>query len=475
MREFARRGFAFIFAFLLVATASTSGVVPGASPVGDAQAVEVFQDCGIEDSITFAILSGFLSPNDEGMCRFNPADSTEYENVSKTDAFASYKSHNESLAVFVDTTSNFQQDAKTVAWTKAKMTLINELNNGSSKAQAVAAANQTVEDYYARHERQTMVGWNVFASHLWYIQNSTPLTIEIGGGYSGTFDSKTTKTKTLVNGSDVVVYELTDTGGTTSFSPWDVYQNPLKAENPDTLSNEKAIDTERVRNLWVNYRTQTDQVKSNVDAYADGLFAEYESGELNSTDIARLNPTMIASEAATEHNSTGYMSFAAIQLAAMGYSGDLNASHTVTVNGTTLNGTLFYTGNDSSTGWETGQTYEMGQYNGTFYMAYQPDDTNQSSDIVDLSTYGTNFTIESAVNTNTGESVNTTQPQQYVYASTNVSDLDEELDQLAKLRQEYEDSLNGGGSSGGLNTQVIGGALLVGAAAVLLIQREGNK
>ncbi|PSQ57655.1 hypothetical protein BRD22_01665, partial [Halobacteriales archaeon SW_8_68_21] len=90
---------------------------------------------------------------------------------------------------------------------------------------------------------------------------------------------------------------------------------------------------------------QRQLVSDNLAVAIEETLANYDANELNATDF--LSPTEIASRASTDYQETGYYGFAATTLAAQGYSGNLNTSHTVALaSGETVDGTLFYTGDD---------------------------------------------------------------------------------------------------------------------------------
>ncbi|TVT78897.1 hypothetical protein FQA18_20350, partial [Haloferax volcanii] len=87
------------------------------------------------------------------------------------------------------------------------------------------------------------------------------------------------------------------------------------------------------------------------------------------------------------------------------------------------------------------------------------------------------FTI-TEITARDGSSVQSQNTTQYVYKTTNTSEFVNMTNELESLRQDIEEreqSSGGSGGSGGLDSQALGIALLVGAAAVLLIQREGNE
>lgn len=484
---------AFVFVLLLVSTAATTGVVPGASPVGDATAEWV--DCSFGDSLIGAAYNTLTGADTD--CRWDAGDSIDYENMSNTDGYASLTGVADNTDSYVTTTTNFMQDGRTVAMSKAKITMIQELNNGTSASATKVTVNETVSDYYTRIQMNVFEDWNAKMVQVEYVENSTSLNYNLYR-YAVAPDYRDNKvpigfvtdTVTLHNGTTMNVTRILDEAdGTRTYGPYDngntSYHFELRVEDPNNAGTWTTIvNATNYGREWsgpaltdggipMDANQQASQVKSNMAPYIDTVYAQYAVGEINSTDLALNDPTVIAQEASTDFTSTGYYGSAAIMLASLGAGGDINTSHTiVTGDGTTLNGTLYYVGDDS-TGWDTGTQYNFSDYNGTFYMAVQKDDG--SGTVADLSNYGSNFTITEATNTQTGEAVNTTNPQRYTYDTYNASNLQEELDQLAQLRQEYEDSLSGGGSSGsGLSTRTMGILILAGAAAVLLIQREGQ-
>jgi hypothetical protein len=169
-------------------------------------------------------------------------------------------------------------------------------------------------------------------------------------------------------------------------------------------------------------------VNNNGDAVIDGIYGNFSQGEIDTTDV--LSPSEIAGQAATNYSSTGYYGFAAAELAALGNAGSLNHSHTVErYNGETLDGTLFYTGQDSVT-FSLDDTYDPADYSGSFLMA-----TNDG--IVELTRP---FTITDQVNTRTDETVGNVDAERYVYDRTSADQFKEALDQLQQVRQSFEDS-----------------------------------
>ena len=116
---------AFVFALLLVSAAAISGFVPGASPVGDASAE--WKDCTLADPLLGAAYNTLIGA-DSG-CRWESGTSADYENMSATDAYASGIAMRDATNSYVSTTGNFLENGRAVAMSKAKIEMVNELNN----------------------------------------------------------------------------------------------------------------------------------------------------------------------------------------------------------------------------------------------------------------------------------------------------------------------------------------------------------
>lgn len=464
MGESLRRLGAVLTALLLIS--GGVGMSPAGPAVGTASAEWV--DCGLSDPLLGAAYNTIIGA-DSG-CRWSAGTSTDYENISQTDAYASALGMKDSADSYTTAVGNFQQNARTVAYSKAKLTMVNELNNGSTVSVARAAVNETVESYYSRQQTEIVADWEAKMTQAGYLIGSQNLTSRVDNETVDSFDGYLNNSYTLANGTSTDVLQLRIvSGGTGTGMGWGNPGAYFEAQDPDTSTYTDVVRAREYLDLFNEADSQATQVKANMAPYVDEVYAQYAVGELNSTDLATIDPAVIGQEASTSFNSTGYYGQAAIMLASIGAGGDLNASHNLTVGSTTLDGTLFYTGDDAPTnGWNTSQTYNMSDYSGTFYMAVQKPDGNGT--VVDLETYGSSFTINTATNTQTGESLNATKVQTYTYDSTNASALAEEIDRLRALREEYESQATGGGGIGidigGAGTGVI---VALGAVVILMV------
>lgn len=481
-----RRVGALALALLIVTTAALSGVGGPASPVSTA-AADWSEECELTDTLIGAAWNTLIGA-DSG-CRWESGTHTDWENVTATDGYASALSMKDAADSYTTTTGNFMENTRTVAYSKAKITLINELNNGSSVSVAQNEVNQTVREYYSRIQLEAAKDFGAKAMHAHYLANSTGLTAEVGDSnpYATPMNAKITLINGTVgryhtigwdDGTYVRYYILTDERSLQPQSTNGGYED-LQVTDPDNGGQTTVLSTEPYWSIVNSAKSQSNQVLANMDPYVDEVYAQYAAGEINSTNLAMNDPTVIANEASTSLNSTGYYGHASIMLASLGAGGDVNVSHTVeTSDGTVMNGTLFYTAQDApETGWATNTTYNFSDYNGTFYYSVARNDG--TAGIVDLENYGENFTLTKATNTKTGESVETTVVHRYTYDSTNVSALAEEIERLQELREEYEhQKTSAAGGSGPLsgfsNREIMIGVGALAVVAYIYGREEDN-
>ena len=491
MRGALRRVGAVALALVLVTTAALSGVGGPASPTGTASAE--FVNCDLNErsveqhAVHFALnsLTGNINTD---KCHW--AANSDTANVTATDAYASALGLEDTADTFTTTNDNFMNDTRSVAMSKAKLSMVNALNNGSSESQVHLMVNQTITEYYAQIELNIVKDYNARVQQYSYWNQNTSATLgRTNPDDRYDFSDMNGMTKqayeyTLLNGSTTTIYVFanrhTQTTGpdlsqinyesdTTPASSGDV----MGIKDPSGQSGAAIIPTRKYESLLQRPSNQVEQVKANMGPLVDATFSQYQAGDLNMTDYAYLDPSTIGSEAATSLNSTGYYSYASIQLAAMGATGNVSHSHTVNIGGSTYNGTLFYTGNDLTNGLETGTTYDVSDYSGVFYMAVQPSNTSKPARIVTLGSLGSSFTIDSATNTKTGEAVNTTVTHEYVYDTADASALQDEIDRLEALRDYYESQQSSGGGGGwGIGTEDKGLIALAAIALILIATRN---
>lgn len=487
---------------LMLISGMWAPILGGASPVQRAQA-EWSEECDITDSLLGAAYNTITGAATG--CRWIAGDQTDVENLTATDAYATSLALKDSQDSYVSTTNNFVQNTRTVAMSKAKIEVVNGLNNGDSVSVTHNEVNQTIRDYYSRVEVEIIKDWNAKARQIDYLTNtslSMTLYAQTSAGVGGEITNEGAPSPypatnyTLRNGSQIEVWALGDAPyPVTPVGEGNGYDGYVVANDPSSGSSPEVLDTSKYGYIGMSYNPQDhasanaqllNQIQAqsqwavdNMAEYVPAVYDQYAAGEIDSTDLATSDPSVIASEASTSYNDTGYYSYAAIQLAAVGVGGNVNVSHQlVTGDGTNLNGTLYYTDSDTpADGWATGTTYNFSDYNGTFYFVRSED---TGSRVVELSTYGENFTIQQATNTDTGEEVTATQIQTYTYSTANASNLAAEIEKLKELRAEYQAQQTtgdvgcvaacGDGSSVFPKNGLI--YVVIGAAAVLLLSRQ---
>jgi len=478
---------AVVFAALLV-TASLGGPVSQ-----DARAWEMGTqgECDGTDFLLSMAANGGLIGNQilSGDCALRFSD--DEDATTDLDHYQQGVSYESQSDGFLTSYENFGQDTRSVAWSKAKITIVNSMNDGNTSSATKTLANETVDDYYSQQQAEIVRQWDRVVRSAEYTWSATNGSVTFNNNQLAGFatvevelyNGTTMWTRVPVddtNGADIPLAGLTRTGNNKNHtgvssnddgSYWNSVErddNNLEWVDPDGSDNARPIGNNRLYNLGNDISSQRAQVKDNIDQYVDGVYTDYQEGELNTTDVA--DPTTLAGQAATEYNDSGYYSFASISLASLGYAGNMNSSVTVSTANGTVDGTLFYTADDLD-GFTVGETYDPSTLNGTVYMAVQEDDNNGTVRILDDT-----FTIESATNPETGESMDNVSVEEYTYDSTNSSELASELDRLSELRQEYEDMSSGGsggGDSGASSNLLL--VLLAGAAgAAILMGRNGG-
>ena len=498
----ARRGATLVVVGLLISTAVLSGIGGPVSPVETVEA-GYFEGCQFSDSLTFAIGASLgLSDQD---CTFYQPDSNTDE-LAQTDAYANALGLADQQNTFQDTSENFAQDARSVAWAKAKISIVNDLNNNVSEAQAKENAKQVVEDYYLTQEKNAMKSYSDTLVQLDYLDDANQSALYYvdpdGSGDNNwielqarhaTFNSSI-NSSVQVDGRYPAILE--SGGGIDGRTGW---RTPYDATNKNTTGlwggtasqpiayarNVDGTEKQIWNASWYSARQNTltqqyNQITANIDAYVNETYAAYQAGEIDSTDLAASDPTTIATQAATDYNSTGYYGLASAQLAALGLSGNETISHVVntTKNGSVrqISGTVFYTGEDSQS-FETGTEYDPTNLNGTVYMSVATIKNDNGSELNRSGGFyhvDEPFTIVEATNTRSGDPVNTTTMETRNYTTTNVSHLAEEIDRLKEQREFYEEQAASSGGVGldfgGTGTGII--IALAAVAALFIFTRE---
>jgi len=384
---------------------------------------------------------------------------------------------------------NYLTDARQIAYAEGKIAAVEALKDGAVAEQAKFEANQSVDQYYQSIYVNTGSGYSTGVQQAKYVYEREYAQTDATGSWVYPVAADGSKlqfaanpweeaTVELPNGNTTIwAYRLSSGELVTPFpnktsapggGPY-ITGPSLRVVGPDDTSDTRSggaytsiADSQTFGNIVSEVDSQRTQVKDNLAVTIDGTLAEIDPANITTTDF--LSPSEIASRASTDYESTGYYGFAAAQLAATGYQGNLNTSHTIErASGEQVEGTLFYTGNDLDQ-FQNGSRYDPTAYNGTFLFATNGDGIQELT---------APFEIVQQTDTQTGDPVGNATLQSYVYNTTTTDGLNEDLSLLSQVAEEYDEASTASGGFGlpeGTNTRVIVGLLIL--AGLLLATRD---
>lgn len=510
-----RRLLAIGFVLLLVVQASA----PAAAQSGP----ETPEECqrGYLESAWQAI-TGTYEYN-TGRCH----EAAAHQNASAADIYASGLALADMQQGQQVALGNNLEYSRTVVRASAKAEALRQFQNGSNESVAMAAVNDTIEEYYATlqanlletHEAQlAQVEYNLNAENqegvnvLWFEgsnNNLEPwgeqldLAWSLSSGSDGLAAWQNYSTS-LVNGTTVNYTGFTQEGGG-EYEFLDTVDDTAEiGVSPD--QNEAnvylAYDGEYYKESWNEIESLTTGVKSNASTYVSNLYATYDNySDMNISEV--IDPLTMAQEFNTNLNTTGSYGWQAAEIGLTGIEGSVNESFTIQYtpfsNHTPVNmpANLNVT-SEPSYRYQTGQTVNI---SGTFFTSWAPSSTNGS--FVTGTTYNTSnanspvmfivqtqngthtaeldgeFTITELTDVTTGESLNETTLETKNQQTFNASSTREELLALAEYRDTVSGTYSTGGGGGGFNFgdlslggAAISGLLVLGGA--LLVIGNGN-
>lgn len=531
---------------LVVSTAALGGVGGPASPVGSADAQLIASCDGDSAAVLYSILGLDLD-----FCTASTNSLETYENMTQTDTYASAVTFNHTSNSFHNSHDNFANDAYSNAMARAHLEVINGLANNETESEILNDSKGAVDDYYVNVTSNVLEDYSgratqaAYTAHALDTNNDGEANVTEGMSvwtdpqeYHPILNETATVNVTFVNGEtkdfkapifrssgagnmailpvsdsgdDRVLYQTSDFDAATNSSevtlrdaPYTFYPATVDYSNGNHWGHSPAVNesdhgwqaivaVNGYADTIDELGEQRTQAHSNLDTYVNETYQEVQNGNLTVEEIAGASPHVLGTQAATEYDSTGYHGYTAAQLAALGVSGDLNASHVVNTtwvrpnetgatvsDPVTVTGTLFYTGEDSQV-FESGVEYDPSALTGEVYltvstMTYQSDGTsaNYSSGLMHVDQ---NFTITEAVNTQTGEVVNNTTMETRDFTSTNVSQLEDRIGDLKAQRDELErkleDAAAASGGSSSSNTILIA-AIALTAGGALMYRRDND-
>lgn len=490
---------AFLFALLIVSTAAGSGwlgpdaqrVHDRTAPVGESQAIACGGACIVGVGLAAGFASGYVANE------YFSGDSTSdvFAQTDATETHIEVSTHVDTVGTSSKTLNVVMENqatdgSRTVAWSKGKAAAIRAMNNGSTEAETKTAAKEAVTDYYTTMQYNLLLSKNDSVNKQEYLEE----VYKSQGSLSGEFitaaipsnsQSKagwTTNTVDMLNGSTVPVrtvetsyntnpgsllwYPSSMANSTTGDGNLGEYRANYEANVTPSRPNGVIVNGSETASVFTEIINAEGQMRSNLDLWVGNYYSGYTSGDINETDL--LDPSTLAQEFATDYEDTGYYAYAAGDLAVQGTNGTFNESFTIVLNDSTvLNGTLFTDWSPSATNgnFETGHTYQIDQATAPVYFA-----TNDGLRLIQQ-----DFEITELTNVQTGETVNSTQLENYNRQTADTGLTAEQLAQLLELRQELDEKqANAGGGGGllgslGLDGMSTGVILALGAVVALFL------
>jgi hypothetical protein len=244
------------------------------------------------------------------------------------------------------------------------------------------------------------------------------------------------------------------------------------------------INFSEYHSLWESHTTYSQQTREDISQYFNETWEGLENGSITVGDVAATAPSALARNAGLRYDDTNQTNYIKQQLAATGINGTVNATHTVETkieivktydNGTrsvtnrsvTVEGSLFYTGNDIDT-FETGKTYNPEKTEGSDMMVVDSMDGYDYSSPYLFLRY--NYTIVETINPETGEQIDNVSVIDRTYGIQDPGSLPDDLNKTEQAQQrilDVEVPAVGGGGGGGDSDSGSGIPLLAGIAAAL--------
>lgn len=501
MRPRSRRLLTLVVVPILMVTVAVSGagIFVEEPAVGTADGASI-TECGSElTEYNIGLITGdpdAPSLSAEAVNDCTPYSTQDPTNLSKQQGYQQAVSIKDTQSNFATYSNNRLEGLRTLATMEGKYVGVEELNNGSGAEIAKFEANETIREIYANFIRNAISQWGDVMAQLKYLDTSTPTEIRLITTGTVVGPASWTDVTFHLDGAENVTIPMPANSDGRPWGPFQVADFPgniltdvtmgngfsntimtapnLEVKNPDTSSWKKVVGAGSFpKSNTVSAAEQFTNTKQDVAAIIDGIYAEYQQGDLgNYTDA--LSAIELAHNAGTQLNKSGGNQYAAIQLAMLGHHGDLQTTATVTTNRSqaTYHGHIFYVGDESdlSGSLKAGTTYDTAALSGSFVMAVQGDDGEAW---VERFGEGTQYkvTIEELRHHETGDSINSTKLNQYSTESNNVSLLRDQLAALQNASEFYDEQRaagGGGGSSLSLSPEAAGAGavvlLVVGAA-----------
>ncbi|WP_336135557.1 twin-arginine translocation signal domain-containing protein [Natronomonas amylolytica] len=408
-----------------------------------------------------------------------------------------------------------------VAYSKGQLAVADALNAGKSETEAQNQMETTLDDYFSKVQKNILAHVDTQMGQLYHmiqqVDSHSNLSVEtVFEGYQldGNSTPFTWETLTysfnLLNGNtyDVTVPKVTNGSGDEMNFIWGWLDSSSGTSVDDnvthkpTLANSPASPTYTSNGFWVRARdtdgsslnlqwneaykdpdgdgeynavqvfeawdqlVQTrDNVFSDLTGYVSDVYAEYEPGEVDLTDV--VDPTTFATEMAQENNDEAFRQAAAAE---GGFPTAATENVVITITSTDADGnevsdqirTDLYTqhvptdGSGNEVGFQVGETYDPSTWSEPLFITYrsQQDGHQKMGQLEDT------FTINKAYDPD-GTEVDTFSVEDTTTHTSDVQELQNQLDQLRqeqlRLQEQAEntapstdDGAGGGTGSGGI-------------------------
>jgi|APHM01.1.fsa_nt_gi hypothetical protein len=501
------------------------------SPVGQAEAVAplVAVPIGIAAVGTASYAIGYYQGQQDGDIDVNSMTDTQLKNSMKARANANLIDQRTLINTEIQELNQSTYDR---ALSEANIEFISALNEGKTESVAVVEAKSAARNMISSEQKLALQQWNQTMLDL-YIMNSdllimnddslssNDLTTQSITGPTGKisyevanssqtsgeiavitpeqnyntfslsqslYDSNGDRITTdvqLINGSDHTIYTI---------SADSTVRNPLQGSEGFRIDvyREEIIDggyrivsdgsTNNWRALGEYYRNTETRVMNNLgtagSGYLSDVYNSYSAGSVATSDI--LTPYDY-SRMSMDTNSAGSQSWANIQLATMGISGNLSTSMVAEMSdGSVIAGDLFTRAKPPNGSWEVGQTYNTSNYEYPFFVSTTA--TNSDGETVGKVVKLTgSFTISDAFGSD-GESLTSVAPREYSASTTDNTQLEQRITELIAENADLESELNNQAASGSVSLDLGGNsqrwvliAIALGGVLLFLADRSNNK
>jgi hypothetical protein len=443
-----------------------------AGPVGTAVASH---DCTFGHSLVLSMSNtAGLTDNDLGCQLFHGETDTDTVDNNETANELVTRAANtiEHSEVFLTNVENQLQYVNSTARIEAQAAYYRALENGDTRSGARTKAHQAVRDFLTIKQMQLVNSWNLLTDN-WGSYDQLEDDEGLGDNFvvtTGTDSGNDLSTrKDTINGINGTNIEVTVVDG--SAGAWfDIRDDSARtlqvATSNSTYTDQVSSEVGRYTRAWNQLQAAETKVIDEIDSYINQTYDSYQEGDVNSTDLVDAN-TLTQEFSPQEHGIQSWTTLALSSTSGVDPPDNLDGlgSFTIEYNGANYTG-LLLADTEQTSQIQAGSTYDGSTWNITPKVVTD----NQK---VELSG---NFTVHEITNQD-GETLQNVTYVETNYSTTNISDFQQTLDRLEKLRTEIEareSDSGGGGALLGSSGNLILGLAALGAIVLLMRQQNGG-